>query len=789
MTFEEDLEEELLLGYYFVDTYVAGPATEGILPGLASGSAPEYGGPIASQQIGMRTYYRNMMCGINYEIAAGLAVNPETSFDTLPVDYSGSGTSELPMPCVFLEKTARGVEATPLLTKIKIKIKAGTYSAQEISQIITDQLTGVTNPENNQPANQFFQQADSYDGGSIETNRGYTGNPSSSTTVALCPLMSPPFNTTITPYEDSGILAYATKTATDRTNITNLTNTYIELVRPSFDGSPISVGDIYDPTYTRNSVTGQIRRIPGNQLAVAMFGVTPNHMRYLLDAWKNSENDLDLDYVVEDGSTGAGVGLFNNFCNAKEPEQTTGHKRRFVICPQSPDSQKLVSGTPKSFSDTYRPIYMAVGAPEIQLSYDNEKSQFKLSNFHTSRRQGSHDLFGNESLNPQQETSYVRRATRESVFNGEAAYPLPSGAQLKNTPVVGQPNRYTAPSLPGQFASITSSQRFQIAEATQKSMTRLGGVYIRNWAVLSAQKLGTSRKGKLTQPDAEGNLYERNKRNFNDFSDFFNSEDEAKEAWKNTLWGRLGFSYDQLQGNDSRERRKCFINADYNQVNGDFVLQEMPGFTTDSNIDNSALPTISTIYNSIGYTETSGNTSKVIVAPGALAGFNLADTNLPFNACYSGGSDIKAFIQSYYYRATMIPVNTTSDVVVAKNLPQLTEKGYLVITTESFTDKDQVGENKDTSMLLDMVPISSLNSTDFIQNRNLLTHTLTNPITLNEININVLKPDLTDIALQPSSTVLLQITLPMPPQTLLPPQELQKLVELENKENKAQTAK
>ena len=124
-------------------------------------------------------------------------------------------------------------------------------------------------------------------------------------------------------------------------------------------------------------------------------------------------------------------------------------------------------------------------------------------------------------------------------------------------------------------------------------------------------------------------------------------------------------------------------------------------------------------------------------------------------------NSVKDYLSSFYSRAVVAPVETAEVPILAERLPELETDGYLVITTDSFSKTDTL-KKKVPSMLLDMVPISNLNSRDFIQNTNLLSHTLTNPVLLNEININILRPDLTDIALRENSTVLLNITVPEP---------------------------
>jgi len=69
--------------------------------------------------------------------------------------------------------------------------------------------------------------------------------------------------------------------------------------------------------------------------------------------------------------------------------------------------------------------------------------------------------------------------------------------------------------------------------------------------------------------------------------------------------------------------------------------------------------------------------------------------------------------------------------------------------------------------LLDTVPKSNLANQDFIFNRNDLVHTLSNPINLNSIQINILNPDLTNPTLNPNSSVLLKIDYPVQKQTVI----------------------
>jgi len=69
--------------------------------------------------------------------------------------------------------------------------------------------------------------------------------------------------------------------------------------------------------------------------------------------------------------------------------------------------------------------------------------------------------------------------------------------------------------------------------------------------------------------------------------------------------------------------------------------------------------------------------------------------------------------------------------------------------------------------LLDIIPKSNLQNTDYIQDRNVLSHTISNPQVVKSITIKITNPDLTNIELEPNSAFLLAITLPQPKQTVL----------------------
>ena len=114
----------------------------------------------------------------------------------------------------------------------------------------------------------------------------------------------------------------------------------------------------------------------------------------------------------------------------------------------------------------------------------------------------------------------------------------------------------------------------------------------------------------------------------------------------------------------------------------------------------------------------------------------------------------------------MFPVQTTGLDIVASNLPRLSINGYMLVLSDIINQNDQAGKTQELG-ILDVIPKSSLSNQDFIANRNNLIHILSNPKTVNEIVINVVNPDLTDVPLQPNSSILLKITKPLEKPTIV----------------------
>ncbi len=309
-------------------------------------------------------------------------------------------------------------------------------------------------------------------------------------------------------------------------------------------------------------------------------------------------------------------------------------------------------------------------------------------------------------------------------------------------------------------------------ESLTTLMTKLGGVAVTNFAFDTARRLGDlspEQPTKLPTIDqSDGNLIACQQYAF--FSEFFSTEEKAKAAWDTTLWSRLGFTYDDL------------VNPNINLAgSGKYSMYnqsiDVGGFTTFQDVDSSVLSTMSGLYNPIN----KGDTAATTGSPGApgegdipainnVQVFNLTNTNQP-NAQFSnaivdtsGPVNAAPFNSSFYDFATMVPVITKGRPYTANKLPTLSKNGYILVTSDIVESTD-IMKNQQNDGILDLIPKSNLSNQDYMSDRNILTHTLSNPKSINEVTINILNPDLTDISLEPNTTCLLRITTPIPKPT------------------------
>jgi len=386
----------------------------------------------------------------------------------------------------------------------------------------------------------------------------------------------------------------------------------------------------------------------------------------------------------------------------------------------------------------YNPYFtgMAFGTTGFEIKYDTNNSGYSLSKLHQPRRIPTIDRFGTNLQNAGQECVFNKSPTE--AFNISLANPT-------------------------------------VTRALTAIMSRTSGILVTNWAFDTASRLGdvefTYNKPDLTNEQKtkcnEYRLYEK----------FFSTVDKAKEAWETTVWSRLGFQYDDLASLQKN-------GAGSTNVNWFGTNQTLNGFTTDQNRDQSIIPNIATLYNPLSETKQDAriagqkdSSGAVFKAPfrGALPAvsnvqfFGMTGNNVPsanYNNDLGTGAalNVAAFQGSVYKQAVMIPVITSSKDFTAKKLPTLSKNGYMVITSDLVEPVD-VLKNQQNTGILDIIPKSNLSNQDYVADRNVLTHTLSNPKQINTISMAVLNPDLTDIDLEPDSSFLFKISIPIPKPT------------------------
>ena len=364
-----------------------------------------------------------------------------------------------------------------------------------------------------------------------------------------------------------------------------------------------------------------------------------------------------------------------------------------------------------------------VGTTNFTLSYDTVRSGFSIDYLHQPRQIPTHDRFGTSQANAGQMCCYMKR---------------PSGTEkvLMTSDV---------------FRTVSS-----IVQATS-------GVLVYNWGfdtcLSEGDKTFTYTNTALSDDD------KKNLSSYRTFDDFFSSTEKRNKAWEKTIWYKMGFAYDDIQSPKSYRTQKW-----YDKVN------ETPrGFTTTQDYDSSIIPSISSIYNSTSIAKGDAEKAPDAITPllDSISGiqvFGMYDANVPKlnfnnNKKQAPTACVVPYSSSFYQNAVMLPVLTKGKTFTASRLPILSQNGYLLILSDLVEPTD-IMKNQVNQGLLDIIPKTNLSNQDFVSERNVLIHTLSNPKVFNEININILNPDLTDIQLEPNSAVLIRITLPSPKPTV-----------------------
>tara|TARA_R110000823_G_scaffold118370_6_gene242172 strand:+ start:1215 stop:3635 length:2421 start_codon:yes stop_codon:yes gene_type:complete len=385
--------------------------------------------------------------------------------------------------------------------------------------------------------------------------------------------------------------------------------------------------------------------------------------------------------------------------------------------------------------------FRQIGTSNFQFKYNTEQNAYTIGGLHNQIRSPSHDRFGTK--------------------NNTAGQPVINFKKINNNATIIDD---------GVGATInTEKGKIDVAELIgrlNKPETRNMGVSVMNWGKSTALKYGdnfksTTAGGEYVDDGTGKPLFE----NFLRFGEFFTTDKKARDAWKKTIWFRLGFQYDDIQNHNYDE---CFgttqiYNKKYTDENGTIHTTGFPnyGFTTDEVIDNTIIPTISTLNNPAEFIP-----KKDDVSASGFQQYTLDNMGLPnFSMGENGGKkDIQTqgqYAGGLLMSSQQIPV-VVADVgdVLATELPTLSESAYYLITSDICDNyKDNVKKG-DVLPLLGVVPKSNLSNQDFIVSENQITQVLSQTKVINKISVKILNADLTAPDLAPNSSILIKLVKP-----------------------------
>ncbi len=718
ITLNEDVEETIIAQYYTVDTEHQYPTSQ---LGGDEESLPSKGvwRPYetlqwignANTEMGYPTSDNSEPPPTGYSYGAGL----------LSPGNNSVGGTEMIMPLHTTSRWEYGGEAdpngetplanqylVPFCTEIEINIPKGTYSISKLAQLISDQINGIELPQND---NKDFIN-DQLQGNGVGENVKYNGFLVNNTTIR---------NATV--FTENQWTAW------------NTAGTVIDdFDGYEFDGTfqPPRPFTIYDQSSTGFDCIGLHPRF-SNQ----------NRINILQGYYGVGTPDVyELYNIIHEGALDPQMFLgFQGFnYTTSPPEESDGDLR-------------------------YNPYQygIGVGTTDFSIGYDTTKSGFSIDRLHSSRKIPTYDFFGSKNDNAGQEAVYIKRIC--GANDADRVYQKPAAR-------VGNP----------------MSRKW--VQTLSQPMQRTTGLMVLNWAYKTSKRLGSKPviEGTVEAPagyavldsipnsDLNPNFtgtYGDNFNKFRTYDEWFGSKSQAKEAWEQTLWYKLGFTYDDIQNPTN------FENAFYPQNSDEAIIDKFQytGFTTKQKLDSSVIPFASSLYNGQGYTNSEEYKPGNALLPlnnnvSGIQSFTTLDVNIPFNIFNNnkaetatlGGPTVGAYKGSMLTGAVMIPVLTTSLPVVASRLPILNTNGYLLITSDIVEHNDITKDGKFLG-ILDMIPKSNLSNQDYVADRNVLTHTISNPTVVQSISVNILNPDLTDVPLEPNSTLLLKITYPLPKQT------------------------
>jgi hypothetical protein len=384
-----------------------------------------------------------------------------------------------------------------------------------------------------------------------------------------------------------------------------------------------------------------------------------------------------------------------------------------------------------NYNPTRRGYY--VGAPEFKFEWDTEESAFSIRNLHHPFRINSHDQYGN-------------------AIEGEGDIAI-------------ETRRLTQTTQQGTPATNNNFIHENMRRSFENHQDRYGGVSVYNWARVAARKYADV---DYTNPA----VFNQDFLHLLTWDDYFSSKEKAKDAWSKTLWGMLGFSYDQLANTANYELPPHRFDSATTGTN-------YYGTTTRGAIDSSINPNIATTYNP-------NDKEYFDLEASPIRAYNHCDVNTSFLGYTTNGTipitaqrpnggagDLdgvadtsKSFFSSNYQLTTTALIATGDRPLIASGLPRLNSQGYLIVSSDIIDTHEDSIKNSQNLPMIGVVPLGTFSSQDFITSENQMIHILAQDKIVNKIKIKIKNPDLTPANLDEFSSVILKIVRPVQPPTV-----------------------
>ena len=393
-----------------------------------------------------------------------------------------------------------------------------------------------------------------------------------------------------------------------------------------------------------------------------------------------------------------------------------------------------VNATPHGDSDTRLPASGAFGGVAVEI----------LEIVPAATKQAAYSGSGDGYPVVDSDAFYSMRVTLPPLYNGDAQV------------FAGASNNLVYFTVQGQGTGTTAEQKAMIS-SFQRPKSRTGGVIIYNFSQATAMKF--SDRPEVTS-DAEYSIHAS-------FRDFFSSRSKAKKIWKTkTLWGKLGFSYDQFNDDSYYENIVQYCNP---------TNLKLRGITSDTVLDISTIPSISSQVNPSDYVPSTLYNAGADKVSGVQV-FNTMDINSPRTELQKNygpngngqmpmsGTNQLSYAGSIHTHTTMTNIVAKPTPISAEELPTLSKFGYYLITSDLVPTYKDIVSKGDPLGLLGVVPKTSLSSQDFIPLANSdIIQVLNQDTIINNVRVKILNPDLSNPSLSENSSVIIRIDVPIEP--------------------------